>query len=176
MASSSTRTPTRALPPLDPRARSTPARGFRRPRRCPARRIDRRAALSDRRRPPPGAISGSPRQSAHECATGSCKRGALERCLGHRNGLKTSNPHVIVTKGTKLNSAPASPYYMTHVLDRAGPTPKTARNTRLVGLAASHDPKLLAAGVLAVLASGVWRLILRSNDGQKRGRGPVRFL
>ena len=39
---------------------------------------------------------------------------------------------VIVTKGTKLNCAPASPYYMTHVLDPAGLTPKTARNTRLV--------------------------------------------
>ncbi len=69
---------------------------------------------------------------------------ALERCLGHRDALKTSNPHVIVTKGTKLNSAPASPYYMTHVLDPAALTPKTTRNTRLVDLAASLDPKILA--------------------------------
>jgi hypothetical protein len=69
---------------------------------------------------------------------------ALERCLSHRCALKTSNPHVIVTKGTKLNSAPASPYYMTHVLDPAGRTPKTARNTRLVDLAANLDPKILA--------------------------------
>lgn len=70
---------------------------------------------------------------------------ALERCLAHRTSLSTSNPHIIVTKGTKLNSAPASPYYMTHVLDPAGLTPKTARNTRLTDLAAHLDPKILAA-------------------------------
>lgn len=34
---------------------------------------------------------------------------------------------------------------MAHVLDPAGLTPKAARNTRLVGLAASLDPKILAA-------------------------------
>jgi hypothetical protein len=32
---------------------------------------------------------------------------ALESCLKHRSALKTSNPHVIVTEGTKLNSAAA---------------------------------------------------------------------
>jgi hypothetical protein len=68
----------------------------------------------------------------------------LERCLAHRTSLSTST-HIIVTKGTKLNSAPASPYYMTHVLDPAGLTPKTARNTRLTDLAAHLDPKILAA-------------------------------
>lgn len=70
---------------------------------------------------------------------------ALEACLAHRAALKTSNPHVIVTKGTKLNSAPASHYYMTHVLEAADLTPKTVRNTRLADLAASLDPKILAA-------------------------------
>lgn len=34
---------------------------------------------------------------------------ALERSLARRDVLKTSNPHVTVTKGTKLNSAPARP-------------------------------------------------------------------
>lgn len=34
---------------------------------------------------------------------------------------------------------------MTHVLDPAGLTPKMVRNTRLVELAASLDPKILAA-------------------------------
>jgi hypothetical protein len=69
----------------------------------------------------------------------------LESCLAHRAALKTSNPHVIVTKGTKLNSAPASHYYMTHVLDPAGLTPKTARNTRMTDPAAALDPKIPAA-------------------------------
>jgi hypothetical protein len=69
---------------------------------------------------------------------------ALEACLAHRAALGTANPHILVTKGTKLTAAPASPYYMTHVLDPAGITPKTARNTRLVQLAADLDPKILA--------------------------------
>lgn len=34
---------------------------------------------------------------------------ALERYLAHRTSLSTSNPHIIVAKETKLNSAPASP-------------------------------------------------------------------
>lgn len=70
---------------------------------------------------------------------------ALENCLTHRAALGTSNPRIPVTKGTKLTAAPASPYYMTHVLDPAGITPKTARNTRLVQLAADLDPKIPAA-------------------------------
>jgi len=55
---------------------------------------------------------------------------ALESCLAHRAALKTSKPDVIVTKGTKLNSAPASLYYMTHVLDSGGLTPKQPSTTR----------------------------------------------
>lgn len=91
---------------------------------------------------------------------------ALERCLAHRGALKTSNPHVIVTKGTKLNSAPASPYYMTHVLDPAGLTPKTARNTRLVDLAANLDPKILAAAFGLDPQAALYYTVDRVDDGR----------
>lgn len=70
---------------------------------------------------------------------------ALLRCLAHRTTLRTTNPHVIVTKGTKLTSAPASPVYTTHVLDSAGIGPRTLRNTRLLHLTSTMDPKLVAA-------------------------------
>lgn len=101
---------------------------------------------------------------------------ALGRCLTHRHALKTSNSHVIVTKGRKLNSAPASPYYMTHVLDAAGLTPKTARNTRLVDLAASLDPKILATAFgldpQAALYYAADTVDHRRIVTSKRGDGP----
>jgi site-specific recombinase XerD len=70
---------------------------------------------------------------------------ALQRCLDHRQALATTNPHVIVTKVTKTTSAPASPAYLSHVLDPAGVAPKHLRNTRLVDLVHDLDPKLVAA-------------------------------
>ena len=101
---------------------------------------------------------------------------ALQRCLTHRDALKTSNSHVIVTKGTKLNSAPASPYYMTHVLEAAGLTPKTARNTRLVDLAASLDPKILATAFGLDPQAALYYAADSVNHGRivtsKRGDGP----
>jgi hypothetical protein len=104
---------------------------------------------------------------------------ALESCLSHRAALKSPNPHVIVTKGTKLNSAPASHYYMTHVLDPAELTPTTARNTRLTDLAATLDPKILAAafgmdpeGALYYSADRVdaQRITVKSTGPNSRGR------
>lgn len=69
----------------------------------------------------------------------------LQRCLAHRQSLKTSNPHVIVTKVTKTTSMPASAAYLSHVLDAVGIAPKHLRSTRLVDLATNLDPKLVAA-------------------------------
>jgi hypothetical protein len=40
----------------------------------------------------------------------------LQRCLAHRDGQRTANPHVIVTKGTKAGRSPASTAYISHVL------------------------------------------------------------
>jgi len=87
---------------------------------------------------------------------------ALQRCLDHRDGLRTSNPHLLVTKQTKSARAPASEYYVSHVLDPAGVRPRALRSTRLLDLAARTDPKLIAAafgmqpeGVMIYLADRV---------------------
>lgn len=69
----------------------------------------------------------------------------LERCLAHRDGQQTANPHVIVTKGTKAGRPPASTAYISHVLDPAGVPPRTVRCTRLADLVNAMDPKLVAA-------------------------------
>lgn len=69
----------------------------------------------------------------------------LLRCLAHRAGLNTANPHVIVTKGTKAGRKPASTAYLSHVLDPCGHPPRAIRSTRLVDLVNTLDPKLVAA-------------------------------
>jgi site-specific recombinase XerD len=72
---------------------------------------------------------------------------ALQRCLDHRDRLRTGNPHILVTKATKATLQPASQYYLSHVLDPARVAPRVLRGTRLVDLAANHDPKLVAEAV-----------------------------
>jgi integrase len=69
----------------------------------------------------------------------------LQRCLAHRAGQRTANPHVIVTKGTKAGRAPASAAYMSHLLDPCGTPPRMLRCTRLADLVSTMDPKLVAA-------------------------------
>lgn len=87
---------------------------------------------------------------------------AVEACLAHRVGLGTTNPRLIVTKVTKVRVTPASPAYLTHVLDPAGVRIKALRSTRLVDLLISLDPKVVAEalgmnadGLLAYTADGV---------------------
>ena len=87
---------------------------------------------------------------------------AVEACLAHRAGLGTRNPHLIVTKTTRTRTTPASPAYLTHVLDPAAVRTKALRSTRLVDLLISLDPKIVAEalgmnadGLLAYLADGV---------------------
>jgi site-specific recombinase XerD len=70
---------------------------------------------------------------------------ALERCLAHRAGLGTENPHVLVTRGTRAHRAPASQPYLSHVLDAAGVCPSLLRQTRLAELTHRFDPRLVAA-------------------------------
>ncbi|QYB00730.1 hypothetical protein I1A62_04090 (plasmid) [Rhodococcus sp. USK10] len=69
----------------------------------------------------------------------------LDLCLAHRDRQRTTNPHVIVTKGTKAGRAAASTAYLSHVLDDCGYPPRTIRSTRLVDLGNTLDPKLVAA-------------------------------
>lgn len=87
---------------------------------------------------------------------------ALQHALCHRAALHTRNPHVIVTRGTKADSRPASSAYLTHVLDPVGLAPKALRVTRLAELVNTTDPKLVAAafglrpeGVINYLAGHV---------------------
>jgi hypothetical protein len=87
---------------------------------------------------------------------------AVQRCLAHRAGLRTANPHLLVTKQTKSTRAPASEYYLGHILDAAGVRPRVLRSTRLVEMATRSDPKLIAAafgmqpeGVMIYLADHV---------------------
>lgn len=70
---------------------------------------------------------------------------ALQRCLDHRDRLRTDNPHVLVTRGTKADRRPASEAYMSHLLDPCGLPPKMLRATRLADLVNTIDPKLVAA-------------------------------
>ncbi len=69
----------------------------------------------------------------------------LQRCLQHRQGQRTENPHLIVTKGTKAGTGPASSAYFTHLLDPAGVPPRAVRCSRLAELVNTMDPKLVAA-------------------------------
>lgn len=51
----------------------------------------------------------------------------LQRALAHRGAQGTDNPHLLVTKGTKAGSQPASTAYLTHLLDPVGnPRPHRA--------------------------------------------------
>jgi hypothetical protein len=60
------------------------------------------------------------------------------------HGARTTNPHVLVTKGTKAGRGPASRAYLSHVLDACGIAPRTIRSTRLVDLVNTMAPKLVA--------------------------------
>jgi len=70
---------------------------------------------------------------------------AIERCLAHRNQLRTANPHLLVTRQTKASQAAASAYYLSHILGPAGVRPRLLRSTRLAELVTSMDPKLVSA-------------------------------
>ena len=86
----------------------------------------------------------------------------LQRSLAHREQLRTDNPHIVVTRGTKALRTPASTAYCSHLLNPAGVAPHRLRVTRLADLVNTMDPKLVAAtfgmrpeGVLIYLADHV---------------------
>jgi site-specific recombinase XerC len=86
----------------------------------------------------------------------------LQRCLAHRQSLRTDNPHVLVTRATKARRTPASIAYLSHLLDPAGVPPRMLRCTRLVDLVTTTDAKLVAAafgmdpdGVMIYLADTI---------------------
>jgi site-specific recombinase XerD len=69
---------------------------------------------------------------------------ALERCLAHRRGCNSTNPHVLITLQTKATRAPASDGYVKHRLDPAGIQPRVLRSTRLAELVTTVDASLVA--------------------------------
>lgn len=88
---------------------------------------------------------------------------ALDACLAHRARLHTQNPHLIVTKVTRPRLTPASPAYLTHVLDAAGVRPKALRSTRLVDLVISLDVKVVSEA-LGMNADGLLHYIADNVD------------
>lgn len=70
---------------------------------------------------------------------------ALQRCITHRHTLRSSNPHLLITKQTKATRAPASDGYVKHTLDPVGIQPRILRSTRLTNLVTTTDVKFVAA-------------------------------
>lgn len=96
---------------------------------------------------------------------------AIERALAHRAALRTQNPYVIVTRATKTRRTPASAAYVTHLLDGARVTTKVLRQTRVIELVTSLDPKVAAevlgmdaAGLATYLADGVNAALLAGQE------------
>ena len=102
----------------------------------------------------------------------------LQRCLDHRGKLRTANPHLMVTRGTKGGNGPASTAYASHLLDPCGVPPRMLRCTRLADLVNMMDPKLVAAafgmnpeGVMLYLADHVDSARLPGQDTANEGSG-----
>jgi site-specific recombinase XerD len=70
---------------------------------------------------------------------------AIERCLSYHEQLRTDNPHLLVTRKTKVTRVPASEDYTRNLLRPAGVTPRLLRCTRLAELATTTDAKLVSA-------------------------------
>ena len=69
----------------------------------------------------------------------------LQACLTYRQTQHTQNPHVVVTRGTKAGTTPASTAYFAHLLDASGVPSQLVRCTRLADLVNTLDPKLVSA-------------------------------
>jgi integrase len=93
----------------------------------------------------PDATQARLGQRAHPVPLDPLTADAVQACLAARERSKTRNPHLIVTRGTRLHEGPCSPPFMTHLLDPAGVTPRLLRQTRLADLAHRVDPRLVAA-------------------------------
>jgi site-specific recombinase XerD len=69
---------------------------------------------------------------------------ALRACLAARESLVTENPHLIITKDSRMHTRPCSQYYVFHLFDDLGVSPQVLRQTRLVHVAHRADPRVLA--------------------------------
>jgi site-specific recombinase XerD len=95
----------------------------------------------------------------------------LQRCLEHRDKLRTANPHVMVTRGTKAGNAPASTAYASHLLDQCGVPPRMLRCTRLADLVNTTDPKLVAAA-FGMNPEGIMLYLADHVDAARLPRSP----
>ena len=69
---------------------------------------------------------------------------AIQRCLDHRQALASGNPHLLITRITKATRAPANAHYVKNTVTPAGVRPWILRSTRLLAMASTADPKLVA--------------------------------
>ncbi|MFJ8215057.1 integrase [Streptomyces sp. NPDC096033] len=72
---------------------------------------------------------------------------ALEACLTHRQALHTDNPHVLVTRLTRVTTNPASAAHIRDSLAPVGLLPRILRSTRLLTLADELDIKQLTVAL-----------------------------
>lgn len=68
----------------------------------------------------------------------------MPRSGAYRSAIHSLDDPVFFTKVTKTPMTPASPAYVTHVLDPAGIRTMTLRSTRIIDLLIGLDPKLVA--------------------------------
>ncbi|HYA49633.1 MAG TPA: hypothetical protein VEG33_00520, partial [Streptosporangiaceae bacterium] len=70
---------------------------------------------------------------------------AIQRCLDHRQALRSDNPHLLVTRLTKATRTPAGSGYVKNAVAPAGVRPRILRSSRLLAMVNTADPKLVAA-------------------------------
>jgi site-specific recombinase XerD len=87
---------------------------------------------------------------------------AVGACLAYRQALKSTNPHLLITSQTKATQAPSGDSYVKNTLRAASIRPRILRSSRILALASTVDPKLIATaygmtygGVLHYLADDV---------------------
>jgi hypothetical protein len=95
---------------------------------------------------------------------------AIEGALAHRLGLGTINPHVIVSRRTKVTDQPMGDQHANNLLKPSGVTPTRLRCTRLAQLVTTIDPVLVAelfgvthGGALYYLSDSVDDALLRRD-------------
>ncbi|MER6218699.1 hypothetical protein ABT213_32285 [Streptomyces sp. NPDC001674] len=72
---------------------------------------------------------------------------ALEACLAHRRALHTDNPHVLVTRLTRVTTNSAGAAHIRDSPAQAGLLPRILRSTRLLTLAGELDVKQLTVAL-----------------------------
>jgi len=69
---------------------------------------------------------------------------AIGACLACRQDLNSANPHLLITSRTKATRAPSGDSYVKNALRAAGIRPRILRSSRILALARTAGPKLIA--------------------------------